>query len=157
MIGLIGQDGGQVAVMADIITGVIVGMAEIIVEVAEVAEVAEVEEVTEVKALWVEEVANVNYYPYNRMNPSGRFFLLYITICLTISIIFYFIFKRSEVLPILPYAFESEHTPSHVYPLPTPLRRNMNKGIPGMDTERGKSISPKMPIAPDPLIVRTKN
>lgn len=100
-----------------------------------------------------EAVADVNYYPYNRMNPSGRFFLLYITICLTISIIFYFIFKRSEVLPILPYAFETEHASSHVYP----LRRNMNKGIPGMDTERGKPISPKMPVAPDPLIVHTKN
>ncbi len=100
---------------------------------------------------------DVNYYPYNRMNPTGRFFLLYITICLTISIIFYFIFKRSEVLPILPYAFETEHPSSHVYPLPTPLRRNMNKGIPGMDTERRKPLPASMPVAPDPLIVHTKN
>lgn len=117
------------------------------------AVVVEVEVAVEVAV----EVVDVNYYPYNRMNPTGRFFLLYITICLTISIIFYFIFKRSEVLPILPYAFETEHTSSHVYPLPTSLRRNMNKGIPGMDTERGKPLPPTMPVAPDPLIVHTKN
>jgi hypothetical protein len=158
MIGLIGQDGGQVAAMAVIATEDVVTVVMAWAEAEEAEEAEEAVWVAEAVA-WVEEAVavDVNYYPYNRMNPTGRFFLLYITICLTISIIFYFIFKRSEVLPILPYAFETEHPSSHVYPLPTPLRRNMNKGIPGMDTERGKPLPAPMPVAPNPLIVHTKN
>lgn len=99
----------------------------------------------------VVEVAVVNYHTYNRMNPTERFFLLYIAVCFTIMILFYFIFKRSEVLPILPYAFQK---PVSQDPLRQKIKKEMNQGIPGMD--RGKPLpAPKMPVAPVPLIVRT--
>ena len=102
-------------------------------------------------------VTVVNYCTYNRMNPTERFFLLYITVCFSIMILFYFIFKRSEVLPILPYAFQTASKPVSQDPLRQKIKKEMNKGIPGMDkTDRGKPLPPpKMPVAPLPLIVRT--
>jgi hypothetical protein len=106
------------------------------------------------------------------MNPTTHFFLLYIIICFSIILLFYFLFKRSEV-----------PRTGTLTKIPTPyefLRKKMNKGIPGMDkTEVGKPLSmsdplrrkvnkgvsdsselgkplppPKMPVAPVPLIVR---
>lgn len=104
------------------------------------------------------------------MNPTTHFFLLYIIICFSIILLFYFLFKRSEVNP----RTLSKKTPYEF------LRQKMNKGIPGMDkTEVGNPLSmsdplrrkvnkgfsdsselgkplpaPKMPVAPVPLIVR---
>ena len=108
----------------------------------------------EVVVVEVEVVVVVNYRTYNRMNPTERFFLLYIAVCFSIMILFYFIFKRSEVLPILPYAFQTASKPISQDPLRQKIKKEMNKGIPGM--ERGKPLPPpKMPVAPLPLIVRT--
>ena len=71
------------------------------------------------------------------MNPSTHFFILYIVICLSIVLLFYYLFKRSEVHP----RTLSKKTPYEF------LRQKMNKGIPGMDkTEVGKPLS-----MPDPL------
>jgi hypothetical protein len=74
-----------------------------------------------------------------------------------ISIFFYFIFKRSEVLPILPYAFQKERAvplKTGQDPLRQKINKEMNQGVPGMD--RGKPLpAPTMPVAPLPLIVRT--
>lgn len=83
------------------------------------------------------------------MNSSIRFFLLYITVCLAIVILFYYLFKRSEVLP-------TPYTMNKIPASQDPLRRKVNKGIPGMDpSERGKPLpAPKMPVAPVPLVVR---
>ncbi len=107
------------------------------------------------------------------MNPTTHFFILYIIVCFSIILLFYFLFKRSEV----------PRTGTLTKKIPTPyefLRRKINKGIPGMDpSEVGKPLSmsdplrrkvnkgvsdsselgkplpaPKMPVAPVPLIVR---
>jgi hypothetical protein len=93
------------------------------------------------------------------MNTNTHFFILYIVICLSIVLLFYFLFKRSEVLPIRPYDFQKKRTvssPNTILASQNPLRRKMNKGVPGMDpSERGKPLpAPKMPVAPVPLIVR---
>ncbi len=104
-----------------------------------------------------------NFHHYNRMNSSGRFFLLYIAVCLAIIILFYFLFKRSEVLPIRPYDFQKKRTVSSpnntILASQNPLRRKMNKGVPGMDpSERGKPLpAPKMPTPPVPLVVRVQS
>jgi len=146
--GLIGQDGGQVVAMAVMVTEVDI-VVMVVVMVAVMA----------VMVVMVVMVVN-NFHHHNRMNSSVRFFLLYIAVCLAIIILFYFIFKRSEVLPIRPYDFQKKRVVSSpnntILASQDPLRRKMNKGVPGMDpSELGKPLpAPKMPVAPVPLIVR---
>jgi hypothetical protein len=105
----------------------------------------------------------------NRMNSFTHFFLLYIVICLSIVLLFYYLFKRSEVPRTLskktPYEFLRKKMNKGIpgmdktevgkpLSMPDPLRRKMNKGVPE-NSERGKPLpAPKMPVAPVPLIVR---
>lgn len=69
------------------------------------------------------------------MNPSTYFFLLYIVVCLSIGLLFYYLFKRSEVRPTMSTA-KKMSTPFEF------LRKKMNKDIPGIGKiEVGKPLS----------------
>ena len=74
------------------------------------------------------------------MNPSTHFFLLYILICLSLGLLFSYLFKRSEVHP---NRLTTKKTTPYEF-----LRKKMNKNIPGIGkTEVGKPLS----MPDDPL------
>jgi hypothetical protein len=74
------------------------------------------------------------------MNSSTHFFILYVIVCFSIILLFYFLFKRSEVPRT---GILTKKIPSPI----TFLRQKINKEIPGIEkSDRGKPLS--MPYDP---------